>query len=46
MTTMSEPLEDMAKAAVDTVLALSEQQKVEERTRTFPIELIERDSVR
>lgn len=46
MTTMSEPLEDMAKAAVDMVLALSEKQKVKDKTQTFPVELIERDSVR
>jgi len=46
MTTMSEPLEDMAKAAVDMVLALSEQQTINERTLTFPVDLIERDSVR
>lgn len=46
MTTMSEPLEDMAKAAVELVLALSEQQTIKERIRTFPIDLIERDSVK
>ncbi len=46
MTTMSEPLEEMAKAAVDMVLALSEKQPIKERTLTFPVELIERDSVR
>jgi len=46
LTTLSEPLEEMAKAAVDMVLALSEQKTVKERTVTFPIELIERDSVR
>ncbi len=46
MTTMSEPLEEMAKAAVDMVLALSEKQPIKQRTMTFPVELIERDSVR
>ena len=46
MTTMSEPLEEMAKAAVDMVLALSENKTVKQRTETFPVELIERDSVR
>ncbi len=46
MTTMSEPLAEMAKAAVDMVLSLSEKQTVKERTVTFPVELIERDSVR
>lgn len=45
MTTMSHPLEEMAKAAVDMVLALSEQQTITEHTRTFPVQLIERDSV-
>ncbi len=46
MTTISEPLAEMAKAAVDMVLSLSEKQTVKERTVTFPVELIERDSVR
>jgi LacI family transcriptional regulator len=46
MTTLSEPLEEMAKAAVDKVLALSEKQTIEEHAVTFPVELIERDSVR
>ena len=46
MTTLSEPLEEMAKAAVDMVLALSEDQPVKEHTVTFPVDIIERDSVR
>lgn len=46
MTTLSEPLEEMAKAAVDMVLALSEDQPVKEHTVTFPVGIIERDSVR
>jgi LacI family transcriptional regulator len=46
MTTVTEPLGEMAKAAVDMVLALSEKQSVKERTVTFPVELIVRDSVR
>jgi DNA-binding LacI/PurR family transcriptional regulator len=46
MTTMSEPLEEMAKAAVDMVLSLSEKQTIKDRTVTFPVDLIERDSVR
>jgi LacI family transcriptional regulator len=46
MTTLSEPLDEMAKAAVEMVLALSEKKKVAEHTTTFPVGLIERDSVR
>lgn len=46
MTTMSEPLEEMAKAAVDMVLTLSEKQPIKQHTVTFPVDLIERDSVR
>lgn len=46
MTTLSEPLEEMAKAAVDMVLALSEDKPVKEHVVTFPVDIIERDSVR
>lgn len=46
MTTLSEPLADMARAAVDMVLALSEKESIKTRTVTLPVELIERDSVR
>jgi LacI family transcriptional regulator len=46
MTTLSEPLEEMAKAAVDMVLALSEYKPVKDRVVTYPVEIIERESVR
>lgn len=46
MTTLSEPLDEMARAAVEMVLALSEKKKGIEHTTTLPVGLIERDSVR
>ena len=46
MTTLSEPLEEMAKAAVAMVLALSENKPIKEHVVTFPVDIIERDSVR
>lgn len=46
MTTLSEPLESMAKAAVDMVLTLSDKKPVQEHMVSFPVEVIERDSVR
>ncbi len=45
MTTMSEPLDEMARTAVEMVLALSEKQTIKERTVTLPVDIIERDSV-
>lgn len=46
ITTLSEPLDEMARTAVEMVLALSEKKKVMEHTTTLPVGLIERDSVR
>ena len=46
LTTINSPLDRMAKAAVEMVLALSEKKPVDQRTLTFPVELIARDSVR
>jgi LacI family transcriptional regulator len=45
LTTLYEPLGDMAKAAVEMMLRLMEGETVEERQVMFPVELIERDSV-
>ncbi len=46
LTTTREPLLEMAKAAVDMVLALADNRPVEERLITLPVDLIERASVR
>lgn len=46
LTTIDEPLGKMAQTAVDMALALVDKKKVKERTVTFPVELIVRDSVR
>jgi LacI family transcriptional regulator len=46
LTTMNAPLDQMAKAAVDMVSALIKKQTIKERSATFPVNLIERDSVR
>jgi DNA-binding LacI/PurR family transcriptional regulator len=43
---MNAPLDQMAKAAVDMVSALIKKQTIKERSATFPVNLIERDSVR
>lgn len=45
LTTIREPLGEMAAAAVDMVLALADGQSVEAAQITLPVELIERDSV-
>lgn len=45
MTTLDEPLSDMAKAAVSMVLTLADGGMVERRRQVFPVELIQRDSV-
>lgn len=46
MTTLSEPLEAMGKAAVEMVLALSEKRPIQKRKLTLPVDLIVRDSVK
>jgi len=46
LTTLQEPLLDMARAAVEMVLKLADKEPVEQNTITFPVDLITRDSVR
>jgi LacI family transcriptional regulator len=45
LTCLSEPLQQMANAAVKTVLSLAEGTQKLERKKIFPVELIERESV-
>lgn len=45
LTTLNEPLSDMAKEAVRMVLTLADGGAVQKRRAMFPVELIERDSV-
>lgn len=46
LTTIREPLDEMAAKAVEMVLALADGRAVDEPQVTLPVELIERDSVR
>ncbi|MEM9159692.1 MAG: substrate-binding domain-containing protein [Verrucomicrobiota bacterium] len=45
ITTVSEPLHEMADQAVEMMIALAEGHSPSPKTLTLPVELIERDSV-